>query len=57
MKLNDTVKCMVDHPIASAFVIGAIAESIAKIIATAKGGKVKPIVTVTVDKKTKPNKE
>lgn len=50
MKMNETVKCMIDHPFASAFIVGAISTGIARIIATIKGVEVKPAMSISIDK-------
>ena len=52
MKLNDTVRNMLEHPIASTMIIGSIINGVVRIISAAKGGEVKPNTVITIGKPT-----
>ena len=57
MKLNETVKNMLDHPIASTMIIGSIINGVVRIISAAKGGRVEPNTVITISKPTEPKKD
>lgn len=55
MKLDETIKSIVEHPIATTIIVGSVMNGIAKIIAAARGIDTKPVMNVTISDKTKPN--
>jgi len=57
MKLNDTVRSMLEHPIASTMIIGSIINGVVRIISAAKGCDVKPNTVITIGKPAEPKED
>lgn len=45
--MKETIKNMLNHPIATIFIIGATTRGIANIISAAKGNDIQPMISVT----------
>lgn len=57
MKMNETVANMLNHPIATAWIIGSVISGVVRIIYAAKGKKVEPSTVITIGNNSEPKEE